>query len=201
MQSRSTRVVSIVHEISPPANAEHTAPGNAERGCVIWLTGLPAAGKTTIAIALEQALLSEHRRVVRLDGDDLRRGLSADLGFSAADRSENVRRAAAIASLFAAGGLVCIVALISPLRADRDKARRSVAPHRFIEVYVATPLMVCRQRDPKGLYARAERGEIGEFTGVSAPYEPPSSPEVIVHTDTENVDHCVARVIGAWRRG
>ena len=117
------------------------------------------------------------------------------MGFSVADRSENIRRAAAVASLLAEAGMICIAALVSPGRADRERARLAAAPARFVEVSGATPLAVCRQRDPKGLYVRADRGEIAEFTGVSAAYEPPLSPEVVVRADMEDVQQCVARIM------
>lgn len=173
-------------------------------GRVVWLTGLPGAGKTTLAVALERELGARGQPVCRLDGDELRRGLCADLGFSAADRAENIRRAAEAARRFADAGLTCLVALISPLRVDRARARAIVGPARFIEVHVATPVEICRQRDPKGLYARAERGEIAEFTGVSAPYEEPEAPEVTVPAGRESISQCVARIRdflasrGAW---
>jgi adenylyl-sulfate kinase len=112
-----------------------------------------------------------------------------------ADRSENVRRIAAVAALFAEAGTICIAALISPLRADRERARKTVAPRRFIEIYVATPIAVCRQRDGKGLYARAERGEIAEFTGVSSPYEPPPACDVTLHPENDSVSDCVAQIL------
>ena len=162
---------------------------------MLWLTGLPAAGKTTIAIALEFELRQSGLRVSRIDGDDLRRGLCADLGYSAADRSENVRRAASLARLFAESGGICIAALISPYRADREMARRMVAPAGFIEVYVATALDACRRRDPKGLYRKAELGELGEFTGISAPYEPPLAPEIVVHTERATPAQCAFSIL------
>ncbi len=184
---------------STPVTSCERVARNRYPGCVVWLTGLPAAGKTTIAVALERALFDLGHQVYRIDGDDLRRGLCADLGYSAAHRSENVRRAAATAALFADGGLICIAALISPVRVDRERARSAVAPNRFIEVYVEASVEVCRRRDPKGLYARAARGEIGEFTGVSAPYEQPLSPEVVVRTELQQPKECVERIIDCLR--
>lgn len=164
-------------------------------GCVVWLTGLSAAGKTTIAKALELKLSANGVPTRRIDGDELRRTVCADLGFSAADRAENVRRAARLAAESAERGKVCIVALISPLQVHRDDARQIIGTHRFIEVHVATPLEVCRKRDPKGLYARADRGELREFTGISAPYEPPLRPELALHTETIGVGECVDRIL------
>src|SRR5262245_47880729 len=146
-------------------------------GAVIWLTGLSAAGKSTIAYYLQQQLLAQQSRVAVLDGDTLRDGLCADLSFSPEDRAENVRRVAEVARLIAATGVTTIAALISPYRRDRARAReiiaRAGASIPFIEVFVDAPLAVCEQRDPKGLYARARAGAIHEFTGISAPYEPP----------------------------
>jgi adenylyl-sulfate kinase len=163
---------------------------------VIWLTGLSAAGKTTIAQALQAKLSRSGVPVRGLDGDELRRTISAELGFSADDRSENVRRAARMAARYADDGYVCIVALISPLQAQRAEAEAIIGADRFVEVYVATPIDVCRARDPKGLYARADRGEMSDFTGVSAPYEPPIAPKAIVQANRESVDECVDRI---WR--
>jgi len=156
------------------------------RGATVWLTGLPASGKSTIAGELERRLVADGRAAYRLDGDNLRHGLNGDLGFSAADRAENVRRTAHVAQLFADAGLVAIVALISPWRDGRAAAR---ALHiesgvEFLEVFVDTPLDVCERRDPKGLYARARAGEIKGMTGVDDPYEPPTDPDVRITTTT-----------------
>jgi adenylyl-sulfate kinase len=166
-------------------------------GCVIWLTGLSGAGKTTIARALETALQVEGRAVCVLDGDCLRRGLCSDLGFTPADRQENIRRVGEVARLFAEAGLICIVALISPYRQDRERARIAAGPGNFLEVYINAPLAVCERRDPKGLYARARAGELPDFTGISAPYEPPMPPELELRTDQLDVTACVAQVRAA----
>lgn len=163
-------------------------------GCIVWLTGLSGSGKTTIARALEQLLRNDARPVCVLDGDCLRRGLCSDLGFTPADRQENIRRVGEVARLFADAGLVCIVALISPYRQDRARARAAAPVGRFIEVYINAPLDVCERRDPKGLYARARTGELKDFTGVSAPYEPPVAPEIELRTDQLDVNECVVRV-------
>lgn len=168
-------------------------------GRVVWLTGLSAAGKTTLARGLEELLRGESIPVYRIDGDDLRRTVSAGLGFSPEDRAENVRRAAALAGQHADEGAVCVVALISPLRAHRAEARRIAGAGRFLEVHVATPVSVCRARDPKGLYARADRGELRDFTGVSAPYEPPLAPDLVLHPDSESLAECIARLHHALR--
>ncbi len=152
------------------------------RGATIWLTGLSGSGKSTVAVELEQLLVGSGRPAYRLDGDNLRLGLNADLGFSAADRDENVRRAGEVARLFADAGVVALVPLISPYRAGRDHARRIHAEVGlpFVEVYVDTPLEVCEARDPKGLYAKARAGEISGFTGIDDPYEAPLNPELIL---------------------
>ena len=156
------------------------------RGATIWLTGLPASGKSTIAGELERRLVADGRAAYRLDGDNLRHGLNGDLGFGAADRAENVRRTAHVAQLFADAGLVAIVALISPWRDGRAAARALHASSGvgFLEVFVDTPLEVCERRDPKGLYARARAGEIKGMTGVDDPYEPPTDPDVRITTTT-----------------
>jgi len=151
---------------------------------VLWLTGLSGAGKSTVAQSVLRGLRAQGRHAVVLDGDELRRGLTRDLGFSAADRAENLRRTAEVARLMADAGLVVIVALISPFRADREKARAVFEAGRFIEVFIDTPLDVAEARDPKGLYKRARQGLLPGFTGIDAPYEAPQSPELTIHTAT-----------------
>jgi bifunctional enzyme CysN/CysC len=150
------------------------------RGATVWITGLPAAGKTTLGNALAAHLSQRGRAVYLLDGDEVRRGINADLGFSVADRRENIRRAAHITRMLAEAGVVAVAALISPYEADRAAARRlhEEAGLVFVQVWVDTPLEVCERRDPKGLYARARAGELSHFTGVDDPYEPPGDPEV-----------------------
>ena len=168
---------------------------NGQSGCVVWLTGLSASGKSSIATELERILFSQGKLAYVLDGDNTRHGLCSDLGFSPEDRKENIRRLGEVARLFGDAGIICIAAFISPYRSDREAARRIVPPGKFIEVYVNAPLAVCEQRDPKGLYARAHSGEIKEFTGVSAPYEPPVSPELELHTDKLSVAESVAAIL------
>jgi adenylyl-sulfate kinase len=163
-------------------------------GAVIWLTGLSGAGKSTLASALEQRLLREHLLTAVIDGDILRAGLSRDLGFSAADRSENLRRAAELARQLAETGVVTIVALISPFRADRAAAAERLAGLPFAEVFVNAPLTVCERRDPKHLYQRARAGEIASFTGIDSPYEAPIAPALELHTDVESIDACVEKL-------
>ena len=170
-------------------------------GATVWMTGLPASGKSTIAAGVEATLLEAGRSAYVLDGDNLRHGLNGDLGFSAEDRTENVRRTAEVSALLADAGVVVLVALVSPYRADREAARaahdRRGLP--FLEVWVATSLEECERRDPKGLYARARAGELKHLTGVDDPYEPPESPDVVVRGD-EPVEDAVGRVITAVGR-
>lgn len=168
---------------------------NGHSGGVVWLTGLSASGKSTVATELERRLVADGWRAYVLDGDNLRQGLCSDLGFEAEDRRENIRRVGEVARLFADAGLVCIAALISPYRSDRDLARRIAPPNRFIEVYVNAPLEVCERRDPKGLYRKARAGSIPSFTGISAPYEPPLSPEIELRTDQQDVSQCVTIIL------
>ena len=168
---------------------------NGHRGCVLWLTGLSGSGKSTIATELERELFNLGRHVYILDGDNIRHGLCSDLGFSHEDRTENIRRIGEVAKLFADAGVICITAFISPYRADRDLARKILPRDRFIEVYVNAPVDVCEQRDPKGLYAKARAGEIKNFTGVSAPYEAPTNPEIELHTEKLAIQESVTQVL------
>lgn len=165
------------------------------RAAVLWLTGLPGAGKSTIAQAVCRQLRAAGQAAVVVDGDDLRRGLSSDLGFSDRDRAENVRRAAEVARLMADAGITVVVALISPFQADRDRARARFEPGRFVEVFVDTPLAVAEARDPKGLYRLARSGALAGLTGVDGPYEPPAAPEFIVRTVDEPAELAAARLI------
>ena len=164
-------------------------------GCVLWLTGLSGAGKSTIAVELERELFNRGRLVYLLDGDNVRHGLCSDLGFSPADRKENIRRVGEVASLFADAGLICITAFISPYRPDREMVRKMAPEGRFVEVYVNAPIETCESRDPKGLYARARAGQIKDFTGISAPYEAPLEPEVELRTDLLSAGESVAKVL------
>ena len=168
-----------------------------QRGATIWLTGLPASGKSTIAVALERALVEAGRSAYLLDGDNIRHGLSDDLGFSPGDRAENIRRVGHVARLFADAGVVAVASLVSPLKSDRELARElhDAAGLAFLEVYVATPVEECERRDPKGLYARARAGELPGFTGVDAPYEPPEDADLVVDTEHDDGDAAVARLL------
>ena len=144
---------------------------------------------------MERELFNLGRHTCILDGDNIRHGLCSDLGFSPKDRTENIRRIGEVAHLFADAGIICITAFISPYRADRDLARKIAPPGKFIEIYLNTPLEICERRDVKGLYARARAGEIKEFTGISAPYEPPLKPEIELHTNQSSVAECVAAIL------
>jgi len=157
----------------------------------VWLTGLSGSGKSTIAAELERRLVALERPCFVLDGDKVRTGLNRDLGFSHEDRTENIRRIAEVAHLMNEAGLIAITALISPYRADREMAREIIGAERFVEVYLDATLEICEGRDPKGLYKKARRGEIPDFTGVSAPYEAPQAPQVTLHTGKETVASCV----------
>jgi len=170
-------------------------------GAVIWLTGLSGSGKSTVASELEKIIRRSNRRACVLDGDDLRRGLNSDLGFSPADRAENIRRVAEVAKLMARTGLVVIVALISPFQDDRQKARAIAAASRvnFIEVFLDCPLAICERRDPKGLYRKARAGEIPAFTGIDSPYEAPQNPEIVLRTGTELPSDSIAKLIAGIR--
>ena len=165
-----------------------------EKGCVIWFTGLSGSGKSTLATALEKKLSAAGSRAFVLDGDEIRRGLCSDLGFSAADRAENIRRLAEVAKLFAECGVICITAFISPLRASRENAKRIIGANRFFEINLATPLDVCEGRDVKGLYAKARAGKIPEFTGISSPYQAPTKPSLRLNTSKTTVSESVARI-------
>jgi len=167
------------------------------RGATIWFTGLSGSGKSTIAAACERVLLGAGRPAYLLDGDNLRHGLNADLGFSAVDRAENVRRVGEVARLFADAGVVALVPLISPYRADRDRVREAhrVAELPFVEVHVATPIELCEARDPKGLYAKARAGEITGFTGIDDPYEAPLAAELVLTPSDGSADAQAARVL------
>ncbi len=168
-------------------------------GATVWFTGLPGAGKSTIATAVEERLVSLGRPAFLLDGDNLRHGLNGDLGFNEAARCENVRRTSHVARLLAEAGMIALVSLVSPYRRDREAAStlHVDAALDFVEIFVSTPLEACEQRDPKGLYARARAGELQGLTGVGAPYEAPVRPDLVLTTCSESVQDEVARVLEA----
>jgi bifunctional enzyme CysN/CysC len=187
---KASNLYTVKHRIG----AEHRATRNGHRGGVLWFTGLSGSGKSTLAMAVEQELFQRGYNVYVLDGDNVRQGLNANLGFSPEDRAENIRRVGEVAALFADAGLITITSFISPYRADRRRAREA-AKEAFHEVYVRADLATCEQRDPKGLYRKARRGEIPEFTGISAPYEEPEAAELIVDTKLLSVEESVARIV------
>ena len=158
---------------------------------MVWLTGLSGTSKSTIANALERELHGQGKRTYILDGDNIRQGLNRDLGFSDADRAENIRRIAQVARLFADAGVIVVVAFMSPFRAERDTARALFAPGDFLEVFVDVPLAVAEERDPKGLYRKARSGALPQFTGIDSPYEPPLAPELVLPTACLTPEECV----------
>jgi len=165
------------------------------RGLVVWVTGLSGSGKSTITQFVDESLSKSGFQTIVLDGDNLRHGICNDLGFSIADRNENVRRVGEVARLFLEQGFVVLVALVSPIRDTRDKVKHSFAESDFVEVHCNCSFSVCRERDPKGLYAKAENGKISDFTGVSSPYEAPLSPDLILNTSDESVEDSVAHLL------
>ncbi len=167
----------------------------AHKSVILWFTGLSGAGKSTLAHTVEKAIFDQGCRSYVLDGDNVRYGLCADLGFSAIDRQENIRRVGEMSKLFIDAGIITLTAFISPFQSDRDRVRHLVSPGQFIEIYCQSSLSICEQRDVKGLYAKARRGDIKDFTGISSPYEPPLSPELVVNTGEKSLEICAATVI------
>jgi adenylylsulfate kinase len=208
-QKNSENVKPLTHLNSPVAQpgpnqivAAQREERNGHRGTVIWLTGLSGAGKTTIAVELERQLFHSGNQTYLLDGDVLRRGLCSDLDYSVQSRHENIRRAGELAALLMDAGNIVIAAFISPFRIDRERVRNMVPPGRFIEVFVNAPLEVCAQRDVKGLYARARANQIPNFTGISAPYEIPETPEIELPTDRISAAEAVAAIVAyLYRNG
>ena len=191
---KGTNLTAVERRVS----AEARAARSHHRGGVLWFTGRPSAGKSTLAVEVEHRLFRKGYNVYVLDGDNVRRGLNANLGFSPDDRAENIRRVGEAAALFADAGIVCITAFISPYRSDRERARaasQASAPDVFHEIYIRAELELCERRDPKGLYKKARKGELSDFTGVSAPYEAPDKADLVIDTGAENVDHCAQRIV------
>ena len=186
MNTTSENIVAVTHRV----NAEQRWNINKHKGGVLWFTGLPGSGKSTLAIELEHRLFQSGKQAYVLDGDNVRHGLSSDLGFSPEDRTENIRRIGEVAALFAEAGFIVITAFISPYLADRDLARKC-SGDMFNEVFIETPVEICEERDPKGHYQMARAGKITEFTGISAPYEVPPSPELKVTTPDRQITDCV----------
>ena len=166
-----------------------------QRGCTIWLTGLSGSGKSTIAVAAEKALKDLGRLTYILDGDNIRMGLNSNLGFSPEDRTENIRRIGEVSKLFTDAGIIVFSSFISPYRADRDAVREIMGDGDFVEVWVDASVETCEGRDVKGLYKKARAGEIPEFTGISAPYEEPSKPELVIDTNGQTIEESVAQVV------
>lgn len=190
-ESRGTNIVwHVGHVTRADREAIH-----GHKGVLLWLTGLSGSGKSTIAARVEQLLSERGHFAYVLDGDNVRHGLNANLGFSPEDRTENIRRVAEVSRLFVDAGAIVLSAFISPYRADRERVRARLDPGDFVEVFVSAPVEVCEQRDPKGLYAKARAGEIAEFTGISAPYEAPEAPELRLDTQNEDVETCARRLV------
>lgn len=190
MTIKSENITAVAHRVA----AEERWNTNGHKGGVMWFTGLSGSGKTTLAFELEQRLFAKGYQVYVLDGDNVRHGLSSDLGFSPEDRVENIRRIGEVAALFGEAGTIVISAFISPYIADRRIAREA-AGEGFHEVYLSADLAACEARDPKGLYKKAHRGEIPEFTGISAPYEAPESPELELDTGVLSVEDSIAQLM------
>ena len=174
---------------------EDRSKRNGHRSVIIWFTGLSGSGKSTIAHALERRLFELSCSTFVFDGDNVRHGLCSDLGFTQSEREENIRRIGEMAKLFIEAGVIAITAFISPYRSDREKVRRLINDKDLIEIYCDCPLEVCEQRDVKGLYAKARQGKIANFTGVTAPYEPPLNPQLILETSKQSIEECVNQVL------
>jgi adenylyl-sulfate kinase len=192
MATKSTNIQPVPHRVTREQRVLHT--GHA--GAVVWLTGLSGAGKSTLAMELEKELLRRGYSGYVLDGDNVRGGINSNLGFSQEDRCENIRRVGEVAALFADAGLICIAAFIAPYADDRAMARSALSSGSFHEVYVKADLALCEARDPKGLYAKARRGELLEFTGISAPYEIPANPELVIDTARLSLESCLDELVG-----
>ena len=188
---KADHLVVVRHQIT----VEERAARAGHAGAIVWLTGLPGSGKSTLAMALERRLFDLGWQAYTLDGDNVRHGLNADLGFTPADRQENIRRIGEVAALFADAGAICITAFISPYRDDRARARAAAGARRFLEVHVNSSLATCERRDPKGHYRKARAGLLRDFTGVDAPYEIPLQPDVAIDTEGQDVDASVARLL------
>lgn len=175
--------------------AQKRAELHGHQSTVLWFTGLSGSGKSTVANALEQALVARGVHTYLLDGDNVRHGLCADLGFSEVDRTENLRRVGAVAGLMVDAGLVVLSAFISPKQQQRDSVKAQLPAGKFLEIYIATPLEVCEQRDVKGLYKKARTGEISQFTGISDPYEAPTAPDLVINTAESSLEQSVMQLL------
>lgn len=192
---KKTNIIWHVHKLSKAERALQKR----QKACVLWFTGLSASGKSTIASAVEQILFELGHHTYLLDGDNVRHGLNKDLGFSDADRIENIRRIGEMSKLFADAGLIVLSAFISPFRSDRQMVRDLMPEDEFVEIFMDTPLGVCESRDPKGLYQKARRGEIKNFTGIDSAYEPPEQPEIVLNTAECSIEECAKLVIDYLR--
>ena len=190
-KSEEKHIVKATYGISSASRAEQ----NRHLPLLIWLTGLSGSGKSTLANSLEMELHDKGVKTYHLDGDNLRKGINSDLGFSMEDRSENIRRIAEIGALFLDAGLVVTAAFISPLKKDRERVRDIVGRDRLLEVFVDCPLEMCEKRDVKGLYQKAREGLITDFTGIDSPYESPDNPDLHLYTDRESIDQCVRKML------
>ncbi len=189
-EPKSKNIYKVEHSVTPDMRAKRFG----HYGAIFWLTGLSGSGKSTLAVAVEQEIFKRNMNAYVLDGDNVRYGLNSDLGFSPEDRTENIRRIGEVAALQANSGVIIISAFISPYQADRDKAR-AAAPNMFHEIHVKADLATCEGRDPKGLYKKARSGEIKEFTGIDSPYEPPTNPDLVVDTQSNDVETCVNQIV------
>jgi adenylylsulfate kinase len=179
---------------------EHRRQLNNHKSAVLWLTGLSGSGKSTISVEMEKELHNAGVRTFRLDGDNIRHGLNKNLGFHPEDRKENIRRIGEVSKLMVEAGLITLAAFISPYREDRDEIRELLAEGEFIEVFVDASLETCKSRDPKGLYKKVRKGEIEGFTGIEAPYEVPTDPEIIVDTNIQSIEESVRTIISYLKR-
>lgn len=186
----STNIVWHQHAVDKQRRANSLQ----QKPVILWFTGLSGSGKSTLANLLEQKLAAENKHTYLLDGDNVRHGLCGDLGFSAEDRVENIRRISEVSKLFVDAGTIVITAFISPFRADREFCRNLVEPQEFVEVFVDTPIEVCEQRDPKGLYKKARSGDIKDFTGIDSDYEAPNNPEIHLVYEDESAEDTVNRL-------
>lgn len=174
---------------------------NGHKGVLLWFTGLSGAGKSTVANTVDHVLNEMGKHTMVLDGDNIRMGLNKNLGFSPADRTENIRRIGEVGKLFVEAGIITTTAFISPYREDRDQVRALFAPGEFVEIYVKASVETCEKRDPKGLYKKARAGEIKEFTGISAPYEEPAKPELVLDSDSKGIDELAREVVDYLKKG
>jgi adenylylsulfate kinase len=196
-QQKATNVTWHEHHVSKAERAKL----NRHKGALLWFTGLSGSGKSTIANTVDHMLHSQGKHTFVLDGDNIRMGLNKNLGFSPEDRTENIRRIGEVGKLFVDAATITMTAFISPYREDRDKVRALLQPGEFVEILVQASVETCEKRDPKGLYKKARAGEIKEFTGISAPYEAPNKPELVLDSDTKGIDELAREVVAYLEKG